>query len=259
MKATQTTGEFVTVAMSEGRLSNHQAMNLIERHEVKDLGWWKRSSFFNWLTAIAVLAVLFFATQVFAQVAQVDGGITAADVTMAVVEAPSPVLDGHKLVADIVLGVAALLMTLLTTVVLPALRKWAQSKAEGEQATAATKVLVTVGLKVEGFITAGLAKVWGTFEADMKKAAHPSSDGGSKITAAELAAAREHVLQEVKNYLGTAGLDELKGVFGFGGDLLDNFLRSKIDEKIQAAKQAGSLAAAQVSSGNSAAAVLNAL
>lgn len=249
--ATNTTGEFITTEVSEGRMNNLRAMNILENSDKRDRFFTAKSRVFNWLAVVAVIAVLFLPFLVYAQ----DGGTSPVGDTVAA----TPPIDAHKLIADIIFAIAGVLVTVVTAVVIPAFRKWAQSKADSAEATAVTKTLISVGLKVEGFVFAGLTKVWHVFEAEMKAATLPSSDGGSKVTEAELTAARERVLAEVKNYLGTAGLEELKGVFGFGGELLDNFLRAKIDEKIQEAKEAGSVAAASVDSGHRAANILGSL
>lgn len=168
----------------------------------------------------------------------------------------APTIDWTQIILRVLMAVGALAGTVITTVLLPAARIWLQAKAADQHATAATKLLVGATMKLDTFIEAGVAQGWRVFEQDMADAQKPDSDGGAFVTAAELQKAKDDVLAAVKSYLGSAGLAQLTSVLGFGGEMLDAYLRAQIEKKVQAAKDAGSVAAASITTGPAAAAAL---
>jgi hypothetical protein len=168
-------------------------------------------------------------------------------------------IDWTQIVLRVVMAVVGLLGTVITTVLLPAGMRWLQAKAADQNASATTKLLVSATMKLDTFVEAGVAQAWRVFEKDMADAQRPDSDGGAFVTSAELQKAKDDVLASVKGYLGAAGLAQLTGVLGFGGEMLDSYLRAQIDKKVQAAQQAGSIAAASITTGQAAAEALSRL
>lgn len=200
----------------------------------------------------AVIAVLLFALEANAQPLEAPTSTHSS-------QAAGQAIDWTQIILQVLMGFLALAGTVMTTVLIPSARAWLQAKASGEQANAVTKVLVGATLKLDTFIESGMAQVWGVFERDMADAMRPESEGGATVTPAELETAKGHVLAEVKKYLGTAGLAQLQSALGFGGELLEQFLKAQIEKKVQAAQEAGSIAAANVTSGQAAAAALSKL
>lgn len=192
-------------------------------------------------------------------VALVAGVALAQVVSSPSSQAASIGIDWTQIILRVLMGLGAIIGTVLTTVLLPAAKRWAEAKAAEQGASATTKILVGATLKLDGFVEAGVAQCWSVFERDMADAAKPDSDGGSTVTPAELAKAKDDVLAAVKSYLGTAGMAQLSGVLGIGGELLNSYLRAQIDKKVQAAQAAGSVAAAGVTTGQAAAAALSSI
>lgn len=148
-------------------------------------------------------------------------------------------VDWNKLLFEVVAGILALIATVVTGVLLPAGKAWLKAKAADADSSAATKAIVGATLKLDAFIEAGLAQAWTVFERDMRAAADPLSEGGSKITDGELKKAKDDVLAEVKKYLGTSGLTQLQDALGIGGDMVESFLKAQIEKKVQEAQSAG--------------------
>jgi hypothetical protein len=185
-------------------------------------------------------------------------GIAFAQAAPAPAVAPAAI-NWTQIILAVIGGVGAILGTVLTTVLLPAARQWLIAKRDDANASTGTKLLIGATLKLDGFVEAGVAEGWRVFEKDMAEAQKPDSPGGAFVTAEELQKAKDDVLAAVKGYLGTAGLAQLGGVLGIGGEFLDQYLRAQIDKKVQAAKEAGSVAAAGVTTGQAAAAALSRL
>lgn len=246
----------LVLEVKAGRSTTLDAMGRVEAEETRSAKSNRARSILGWL-GVGVIAVLFFVAQV-AWGQPLDQLGTAAT-TPTDVNVQVTAIDWNRLVFELVAGLLAVLATILTGVLLPAARRWLKAKAEEQGASTTTKLLIGATLKLDGFVEAGVAQVWHVFEADMRAAADPSSDGGSKITSAELDKAKADVLAEVKKYLGTAGLAQLSGVLGFGGEMLDSYLKAQIEKKVQAAQHAGTVAAAGVTTGQAAAAALSKL
>jgi hypothetical protein len=160
----------------------------------------------------------------------------------------------EQVLITVVLSLIGLLGTIATTVLLPMLRRWLAAKTQDTNASAAIQTLAHEGLRLDAFVEAGVAKAWDVFERDMKEAA---ADG--KVSPEELSKAKTDVLEAVKAYLGSTGMNQLSAVLGIGGSLLEDFLKAQIEKKVQAAQAAGSLAAAGVTTGPAAAAALSAV
>lgn len=192
-------------------------------------------------------------------VASLLASVPPIDQLPAIDPAPAGVIDWTQIVLRVVMSLVGIIGTVLTAVLLPAARAWLAAKASDQGASAATKLLVGATMKLDTFVEAGVAQAWRVFEKDMSDAQKPDSDGGAFVTPAELQKAKDDVLAAVKGYLGAQGLAELTGVLGFGGEMLDAYLRAQIDKKVQAAKDAGSVAAASVTTGQAAAEALSRL
>jgi hypothetical protein len=173
----------------------------------------------------------------------------------AAVAAPDSV-DWTQIILRVLMAVAGIIGTVASSLLLPGFKQFVQAHADSQTTSAAAKAFLTLGLKLESFVEAGVVRAWGKFEADISAAQSLDSDGGAAITPAELQKAKDDVLADVKMYLGQNGLAALEDALGFGGELLNTYLRAQIDKKVQAAKEAGSVAAASVTTGQAAAAVL---
>lgn len=234
-----------------GRSTTLDAMDRVEAEETRSAKSNRARGILGWI-GVGLIAVLFF-------VAQVAWGSTPPldqlPATPAAVTVPSSI-DWTQIILAVLGGIGAILGTIMTGVLLPAAKQWLVAKRDDANASTGTKLLIGATLKLDSFIEAGVAQVWHVFEADLQAAKDPSSDGGATVTAAELEKAKADVLAEVKNYLGKAGLAQLEGVLGFGGELLNSYLKAQIEKKVQAAQEAGSLAAAGVTTGEAAAAAL---
>lgn len=182
-------------------------------------------------------------------------------IAFVVSQAPTPPtgIDWTQIILQVLMGLGAVVGTIVPAVLVPALRSWLQAQANDKNASTSVKLLANASLKLESFIEAGIADAWKVFDADMRAARDEGSDGGSKVTPAELEKAKADVLAAVKGYLGTAGLAQLSGVLGFGGEMLEQYLKAQVEKKVQAAQEAGSAAAASVSTGEAAAAALSKL
>jgi len=168
-------------------------------------------------------------------------------------------LDWTQLLIRGLMGLGGLLGTLVTALLLPAARAWLTAKAADQNASVGVKLLVGATLKLDTIVEAAVAQAWSVFERDMADAQKPDSPGGAFVTAEELQKAKDDVLASVKTYLGQQGLAELESALGFGGSLLEQYLKAQIEKKVQAAKEAGSVAAASVTTGQAAAAVISRL
>jgi hypothetical protein len=243
----------VLTQVKAGRLSTLEAMDRVEAEETKIATRARARGILGWLGVAAVAGAVLFARIAF-------GNTPPLDQLPSVAAAPSQaVVDWTQIILAVIGGIGAILGTILTTVLLPAARQWLIAKRDDANASTGTKLLIGASLKLDGFIEAGIAQVWHVFDADLKAARAPDSDGGATVTPAELEKAKADVLLEVKNYLGTAGLAQLQGVLGFGGELLNSYLKAQIEKKVQAAQEAGSIAAAGVTTGQQAAAALSKL
>lgn len=204
------------------------------------------------LAFLAIVAVLMWASTGFAQVVATTPAVPVVDVPVA----PAAGVDWTQMLLRVLMAIGAAIGTLITTVLIPAFLSWLKSRQADSNASTGTKMLLSATLKLETFIEAALAAGWAAFQADIKAAEDPSSDGGATVTPAELAKAKTDTFDAVKKYLGANGLAQLESALGFGGDLLDTFIKGQIDKKVQAAQAAGSIAAASVTTGAQAAAAL---
>lgn len=117
----------------------------------------------------------------------------------------------------------ALLSTLITALIVPALRGWLQEKAK---TNALARVAVRIELKAEAVVAYLNAGMRAKFEEAAK-------DG--KITAEEGAQLRDEALRLLKEFLGKEGLDSIAGVLGLGAGLVDTFLKGSIEKAVEKA------------------------
>lgn len=139
----------------------------------------------------------------------------------------------------VLLSFFGILSTVITTVLLPALRRWLEAKRAAEDAAGKRSLLTTVALKAEHYAEIVHAEI----DATMKPSIEEKLKDG-KLDDAEKAELRAEALALFKKIAGTAGLAELSSVMGLAGEGLDRFINGLVEKQVDKANAlAASIAA----------------